>query len=679
MNDFDDGEMLEIYLYEQTTLLDGLNDIVYGAEEDKHFSKEDLEEIFRIMHTVKGSAAMMEFHALSHTAHLAEDLFSFLQKEQPKEQSEEEKEVFNCVFSVLDYFQHVFESIQSGSYENQPEEELNARIQQLMRRLDGSGETAEPAAKEGNFADTALGNRVRIWFKDCQLLSVHALVIQKKLLRLCEQSTFSPAELEETDEIRRSLMEDGMLWSFQLPGKENTAEAIEKMYENALSMLEKQMYVDHAKREDHTEEKSSGSAVNKESKASPAALSSDSEPVDTKNKTSERSHAGSQRAMISVSQTKVASLVDTVGEIINMLSSMEDVYGKNDREMMGRVISQMKKKTSEMREMTLSLNLITVEGLFQKVRKIVREMCQKLNKEVTLTLEGKETEIDKNTVEHLSNPFLHLIRNALDHGIESTEERLALGKNEHGTILVQAKNLGREVQFIISDDGCGLDKDKIIQKAKEKNLLSRSLEEYSDKEIYQLIMTPNFSTKETVSEYSGRGVGMNVVLEELEKINGSIQIQSEKDQGTTFILTIPTSLSIVEGMDIRAGEFQLAMQSSYVQQIFAVTDQTPVMEKEGKLPEILIKKRAYPLIVLSQRLQAKQEHVPYEKGIMILVESSKGKYCIFVDEIIKIRQIVVKKLPVFLENKMKSSRLYCGYTVLGNGDISLILDTNHLF
>jgi two-component system, chemotaxis family, sensor kinase CheA len=197
--------------------------------------------------------------------------------------------------------------------------------------------------------------------------------------------------------------------------------------------------------------------------------------------------------------------------------------------------------------------MVPLSATFTKMHRIIRDMSKKLDKEVHLDIVGEETEVDKNIIEHISDPLMHLVRNAIDHGIEDSENRAAKGKPRAGVVTLEAKNAGSDVLIIVRDDGKGLNKDKILKKARENNLLFKNEEDMTDKEIFNLILLPGFSTKDKVTEFSGRGVGMDVVSKNIEAVGGSLSVDSITDKGTIITMKIPLTLAIIDGMNIKVG------------------------------------------------------------------------------------------------------------------------------
>jgi two-component system chemotaxis sensor kinase CheA len=317
--------------------------------------------------------------------------------------------------------------------------------------------------------------------------------------------------------------------------------------------------------------------------------------------------------------------------------------------------------------------MIPIAGTFKKMQRIVRDVGKKLKKEVEFITMGESTEVDKTIIDGIADPLMHLVRNSMDHGLESKEERIAAGKNPVGKVILSAQNVGGDIVISVSDDGKGLDPKSIMEKAKEKRLLVKPEEEYSEKEILSLIMAPGFSTKEQVTEFSGRGVGMDVVKKNIEKVGGSISIESEKGSGTNTFLKIPLTLSIISGMEVKVGEEIFEIPISNIRESFKVTQDQLIKDPDNN-EMVMIRGVCYPLIRLHDVFHTLEEPYAIEDGILMLVDSGETLACLFMDDLLKKHQIVVKAIPRYLMRYVGDQSGIAGCTILGNGSISLIID-----
>ena len=267
-------------------------------------------------------------------------------------------------------------------------------------------------------------------------------------------------------------------------------------------------------------------------------------------------HANKQ-SLISVNLSKLDALNALVGEIViteSMVTSSPEIQGLKLDSFL-KSTRQLRKLTDDLQDISMSLRMVSISGTFQKMNRIVRDMKKALNKDVRLTIIGEDTEIDKAIVDSIGDPIMHIVRNSMDHGIEITkEERIAAGKDPQGEIILSASHTGSEVVITIQDDGQGMDPEKILAKARRNGLLTKPESEYSKKEILGMLMLPGFSTNEEVTEFSGRGVGMDVVKKNVESVGGTISITSEVGQGSCTTLKIPLTMAIVDGMELRVGK-----------------------------------------------------------------------------------------------------------------------------
>ena len=378
-----------------------------------------------------------------------------------------------------------------------------------------------------------------------------------------------------------------------------------------------------------------------------------------------------QQSIISVNVAKMDKLMDLVGEMViaeAMVIQNPDLIGL-ELSNFHKAARQLYKITDELQDIVMALRLVPISATFQKMNRIVRDMSKKLDKEVTLELIGAETEVDKNIIEHISDPLMHIIRNSIDHGIESQDERKAKGKTEIGTITLEAKNSGGEVWIIVRDNGRGLDKDKLLQKAEEQGLLNKPALEMTDTEVYSLIFKAGFSTKDTVTEFSGRGVGMDVVTKNIEEIRGSVFVDSIQGQGTVISIKIPLTLAIINGMLVQVGKASYIIPTISIRESFKVNNENIISDPDGN-EMILVKGECLPIIRLHEMYKIESRITQISEGMIIIVENEKKSVCIFADALIGEQQAVVKALPSYIKRVNGIS----GCTLLGNGNISLILD-----
>lgn len=385
-----------------------------------------------------------------------------------------------------------------------------------------------------------------------------------------------------------------------------------------------------------------------------------------------------KQSIISVSLSKLDKLMDLVGEMViaeAMVIQNPDLKGLELNNFQ-KAARQLHKITGEIQDVVMSIRMVPVAPTFLKMHRIVRDMSKKLGKTVQLNLIGEETEVDKNIIDHISDPLMHLIRNAIDHGMELPEEREAIGKSRTGTVTLEARNSGSDVLIIVRDDGKGLDKQKILQRAKENGLLNKPENEMTDQEIYNLIVLPGFSTKDNISEFSGRGVGMDVVTKNIEAIGGSISVESIEEMGSTFTLKIPLTLAIIDGMNVKVGNTCYTIPTISIKESFRPKD-TDIIKDPDNNEMIMVRGRCYPVMRLHEYYGVANAVTELTEGIFIMVEAKDRVVCIFADELLGQQQVVVKALPNYIKNTRKIKGI-TGCTLLGDGSISLILDIGEI-
>lgn len=698
--------MLDMYFYETNSLLEQLDEILLRTEQANSFDSEDIKEIFRIMHTIKGSSAMMGFENLSVLAHKAEDMF-FVIRENP-DVITDVSFVYDLVFQVSDSYKAQIENIQNnvgGEYEAIDFSELIDKLLKARDVLLGEtkGEAAPAASAPAAGAPAAEAapapaadnkTTVRVFFEDgCQMENLRAFLLINTIKEACSFLEYTPADVETNSETAKEIIDKGFLITF-IP--HDSVDEVLKAIESALNVqsyeIVSQPVAAPAEEAAKTElpPEPSAAAPAAASPAPAAAPVSVASPAAKEQTAVEKAQAavdkaqaasGSQKqSLISVNLAKLDALHDIVGEIItteSMVISNPDLEGL-ELESFNKAARQLRKLTSELQDTVMSIRMVPLAGVFQKMNRIVRDMRKKLGKEVDFVIEGEETEVDKSIVDSLQDPLMHLVRNCMDHGIEEhASDRTAAGKPEKGTLKLTAQNASGEVVITVSDDGAGIDPEKIMNKARKQGILTKPESEYTEKEIQNLILLPGFSTNEQVTEFSGRGVGMDVVKANVEKCGGTIIVDSKKGVGTNFIIKIPLTLAIIDGMEITVGDLVFTVPIATIRESFKA-EASQILRDTQNNEMIMIRGVCYPILRMHEKFGIDTEITDLEDGILLLVETDNKSVCIFADKLIGEQQVVVKPFPAYLTKYNIKGEGLSGCTIMGDGSISLIIDTNTL-
>ena len=382
---------------------------------------------------------------------------------------------------------------------------------------------------------------------------------------------------------------------------------------------------------------------------------------------------GAEDDSIRVSLARVEMLNNAVGELVIIQTVLNQHRTEIKNALMLKSLSQLAKLSKEIQDISMSLRMVPLKPTLQKMQRIVRDTSKTLNKKVVLELIGEDTEIDKTVLEHLADPLVHIVRNAVDHGLESTEGRIAAGKDEEGVVSIRARHEGNNLVIEIKDDGKGINADIIREKAIEKKVISPNAS-MSEEEIINLIFHPGFSTKSEVSEISGRGVGMDVVKTNIEKLSGEVRVTTVVGQGSTFKVVLPLTLAIIDAMVTMVGDERYIIPLS---QIYESLSPTPdLLHYVNGVGECLkIRGEVLPLFRVSKALGRNVGEKSVHDQIAIIVNSEQRNFAILVDDVLHQQQVVIKKIGEEITNR----KGFMGSSILGDGRPAFILDLIELF
>jgi two-component system chemotaxis sensor kinase CheA len=679
--------MLDIFIYETTQNIEQLEKLILSSEKVSAFAPDTVNEIFRNMHTIKGSSSMMLYNNIASLAHAMEDLFFFIREEKPENM--DCALLSDLVLEGVDFIKLELEKVKNGDSVDGDASTLIDSIKSFLTMIKGGGvapvaakpqeEAAETQqyylthTREGEAANLKAYEVVVHFDEGCEMENIRAYSVAHSLKEIAEDVFYTPEDVIENNESALVIREQGFRMAFK---SEKSLQELNDFFMNTA-------FVNHVELSELGEGQSAELSAPqpagiKEQEAKAPKAASASLPVQEQASSIQNENKSAHQSIISVDVTKLDKLMDLMGEMViaeAMVTQNPELQSLKLNSFY-KAARQLQKITSEMQDMIMSIRMVPLSATFQKMHRIVRDMSRKLNKEVQLKLIGEETEVDKNIIEHISDPLMHLVRNSIDHGIEMADERAAAGKPREGHVTLEAQNAGSDVLVIVRDDGKGLNKEKILKKAIEHGLINKSESEMTDREIYNLIFLPGFSTNDSVTEYSGRGVGMDVVLKNLEAIGGSAAVDSTEGEGTVTTLKIPLTLAIIDGMNIRVGDARYTLPTVSIQETFRAKGSDTFQDTEGN-EMIMVRGQCYPILRLHKIYAIQTEITDLTRGIMLMVEQDGKSVCLFADELLGQHQVVFKALPGYIKNTRKIDGL-AGCTLLGDGSISLILNIGRL-
>ena len=693
---FDSDEFISIFLSEANEIVEGLENDLVLLEDNK--SDEDLlNKIFRSAHTLKSSAGTVGFTTMSELNHVAENL---LEKVRSGKLDVTPK-MITVLLEFLDTVKLMLQNIIDGKGEADGVDNIESLKAKIKAIADGNEDIetvaspqpkketpkAEEPKKEVKAEGTEKSGSSNVFHVDMSFKAtifdngIDPLMFLNDLKAI---GTIKNLKIDYSNVPTISALEDPYTCYTQFALDLETNSTIEQVQNIFLFVIDdNDINISDAK-DGAQEVKSSPQPEVAETKKEETQAEA---PKETKQEEAKTEQAKPQAAApksasakvqapstVRVDTRKLDSLMNLIGELVIAQSRIMQLTQSLDIDNgLKEAVSSMDRTSRQIQEEVMNIRMMPVGPIFNQFHRYVRDLNLELNKEVKLVLKGETTEIDKNMLEQLSDPLKHIIRNSMDHGIEKTkEERIERGKPEFGTITMSAAHQEGHVVIEVSDDGNGLNKEKIYNKAIEKGLLSKD-GKYSDAEIYRTIFSPGLSTAEKITDISGRGVGMDVVRANVEKMKGKIEIKSEEGKGSTFIIKLPLTLAIIEGITFALGE------QIYIMPLISIIEQMKVKNEqikpfEGKGEMIKIRDEYLPLIRLHKVFDIDTQVDDIDNGIVVVVEAGYRRCAIFVDELLDQQQVVIKSLDSAFSKHSGIS----GGTILGDGRIALIIDIQGL-
>ncbi len=712
--DFSTQGMLEIYLYENGQLLERLQEIVLEYKDEECFDEDSINEIFRAMHTIKGSSGVMMYDEVTRIAHKLEDVFYYLRESKPD--NVPHMELVEHVLQVVDFISSEMIKIENGQPADGSAADYVDALDTFLNKIkSGKGEEKKEIKENVHVEQqqfyiapmaTSASRFYKIYLtfqKDLPLANVHAYKAVYALKEIAEDLLHYPEDIISDEKAADEILENGFKMLLQAQctvddirgiikegydiQKVDIYECTAKEFQQGFDSVGSEIRIDI---ESSVEEIQAGAESGqmyiapatdaaKEPEKKPMApgdfVIESKGPGTGKKLAKDKPKKHDKAAFMSVDIRKMDMLMDLIGELV---ISESVVLQNPDLQVPGlkldnfnKAARQMKKISSDLQNTIMSMRMVPLTNTFQKMNRIVFDVSRKLGKEIEFEMIGDQTEVDKNVSEHISDPLMHLVRNSVDHGIEMPEERAAAGKKEKGKITLSAKNESGKIWITVQDNGKGLDRAKILAKARKQELLDpyKLDKDYTDKEVFQFITLPGFSTKEAVTEYSGRGVGMDVVVSNLQAIGGSLEIESTLGQGSQMIMKIPLTLAIIDGIVMKVGKSAFVVETNIVKEFMQAKEEMLVMKPDGQ-ELVMVRGECYPVLRVGEWYKLSDYKADIENSMFVLVQVEGQMVCLVVDSLIGKQEIVVKPIPDYIK-KVKG---LSGCTQLGNGSIALILD-----
>ena len=657
-----DDEILQDFLIEAGEILETLNEELVELEQCPD-DVDMLNSVFRGFHTIKGGASFLALDGLVAVCHCAEDVFNVLRNGERSVDTG----LMDAVLEVLDIVNAMFAEVQQGEMPTPANPELLKTLETLAVPDGADNRSAAPAtdvADTGNAASgaTAVGDDADAEFE---------AMLQQAATESAADSSDSETDtaVHGGDDISEEEF-DALLDQLHGEGKAPAPRTAQPSASDDISEDEFEALLDDL----HGKGKSPTTTVTRQERP-PA-----TEQAHATKAATDRQQAAPRPATVAAPKPEATVRVDTsrldeimnmVGELVlarNRLATLRESMANED---MSKAISNLDVVTADLQNAVMKTRMQPIKKVFGRFPRVVRDLARSLNKEVNLKLQGEDTDLDKNLVEALADPLVHLVRNAVDHGIESPEVREAAGKPPAGTVVLAAEQEGDHILLSIQDDGAGMDAEVLRRKAVEKGLMDEdSAARLDNKECYNLIFAAGFSTKEEISDVSGRGVGMDVVKTKIGQLNGSIEIDSEPGRGSRLIIRVPLTLAIMPTLMVKLGEQSFALPLGNVSEIFDLDrDRTSVID--GQLV-VKVRDRALPLFYLREWLLHNAAPQPGD-GILshvVVVQAASQRVGFVVEQLVGQEEVVIKPLGAFLQGLPG----FAGATITGDGRIALILD-----
>jgi two-component system chemotaxis sensor kinase CheA len=650
----DNQEYLPIFLDESRENLIRLNQLLLDLEKESD-NKDLLDEIFRIAHTLKGMSATMGFNNMATLTHNMENILDDLRKDKIKAN----RDIINLLFSSFDALDRGLESISTTGNDEIPEmKDVIAKFKTIDNNAIGQDLKITPVTSSRDILDPySMGVIREAKGKGFNVYDIYVRLAQGTVLKSVRAYMVFKV-LEERGEIIHSEPSATDLESekFDLDFEVIfvTKETLESVKNSILQISEiEKVDINPIELEEDTNEQRPISAEGKISEVQEISL----ERQETKG-------LARMGQTIRIDVERLDELMNLVGELVIQRTHLAQIKD------LGSATDELARITNDLQNLVMKVRMVPIEQLFNRFPRMVRDLSQELNKRIRLEIYGADTELDKTVIDAMGDPLMHLIRNAIDHGIETPEERVKVGKPEEGVVKLLAYHEGNNIYIEVEDDGAGINLEKVKKKAIERGIISEeNLGRVQEEDLYEILFLPGFSTAEKTTDVSGRGVGMDVVKKRVEELNGSIRVESSPGKGTKVIIRLPLTLAIIQSLLVKVLDEVYAIPLSNVEEIIGLEEASIKTIKNREV--IYSRGRVIPLYRLADVLNLR---VDAPCNFAVIARTGGKQVGIGVDGLLGEEEIVIKSL----DRVVNQNRSFVGATILGNGKVALILDVNTL-
>ncbi|WP_353095287.1 chemotaxis protein CheA [Tissierella praeacuta] len=675
--DLDISQYINIFVEEAKEHLQSMNDVLLELEKNpSHLG--NINEIFRVAHTIKGMSGTMGFHNMANLTHEMENVLQAARNNDIELSEEIIDILFECFDTLDSSVNHIIDYGTEDDDTNQPliDKLTNLLNKEKNTKQNGNEinelnidkfvlEVVDKAEKEG----LNIYNIDFVLNESCMLKAARAFIIFNTLESFGE-IIYSNPSVEDIEDEKFDLGFSVMLVSsYEKANILNELNQISEVEQINLSNFEN---VNSNSQDNQVSQSSQDSQPKSSESQKPNNSKVSKAEHKEKNEKTTQSHAGKIGKTVRVDIDRLDNLMNLVSELIIIKTRMDDLSERTTGENMIEAIEYLERITTNLHDAVMKVRMVPIERVFNRFPRLVRDLSKELGKEIDLEMSGEDTEVDRTVIDEIGDPLIHMIRNSIDHGIELPADRIKAGKPETGTVILKSYPDGNNVVVEVEDDGKGMDHNLIKKKAIEKGVIDeKEAESLSVEDCINLLFRPGFSTAETISDVSGRGVGLDVVKSKIESINGNIEIQSVKGKGSKFIIRIPLTLAIIQALLIKLSEEIYAIPLSSITEIINISS-SQITDVQGQ-EVVLYRNMTLPIIRLKDMLGIKDDR-ENDELIVVVVKKGDKQAGLIVDDLIGQQEIVIKSLGKYLSGVKYLS----GATILGNGNISLILDVNSI-